>query len=338
MDRINDWVPEMKSRDPSIVVMAYVNPFEIAERGEPIPIGSTTDDQPGIGDRTWSQSVIHHAGANLDFLYMHWYGAWNEAEHDSDYMLGSARFGLLPWLDRLADDVEEHAPDDASRERLRRWFVPEWNVYGGWVGYLLGSGDVMDSGTAMVGAVADSRILNVIVTRPEIHGAMHSTLAAPFPAPEMMPTMADTRTGYALIRTGGLGRTFMTTAAFHVFELWSEALLPRIVEAELVAPPLLESEEVALDVAALSAEDGSELHLVVTNGSSSIETIRVVLDGFVPDLEAETLTVVGEDAMDNNAWVETDRISVEPGTYSVSTDFELVVPPLSIVAVLLDAE
>ena len=337
VERINSWVPVMKSRDPSIVVMGYVNPFYIPERGEPILLGSATDDAPGIGDRTWSQSVIHHAGANLDSLYLHWYGAWNEAEHDSDYMLGSARFGLIPWLDRLAADVEAHAPDEDSRERLQRWFVPEWNIYGGWVGWVLGSGDAMDSGTALVGAVADSRILNVLVTRPEIRGAMHSNLAAPFPVPELEPTIADVRSGYALIRTGGLGRTFMTTAAYHVFELWSEALLPRVVEARLVGPPLLASGEVALDVAALMSEEDDELHLIVTNGTDSIETVRFVLADFDPALEAETLTLAGADPQDNNSWVETDRIAIEAGTFAVSSDFELVVPPLSVVAVLLDA-
>src|SRR5690606_26762999 len=150
IERINEFAPLMKERDPSILLAGYVNPFNASHHSQ---IGIDLPDLPaGPGPSgtesglTWSQAVIRYAGRNLDLLYFHWFGAWNENQHDSQYTLSTMYTGLVRWLGRLRGDIDRYAPDIQTRNRLRRVAIPEWNAYGGFT-------PPIATGTAMLGAL-----------------------------------------------------------------------------------------------------------------------------------------------------------------------------------------
>jgi alpha-N-arabinofuranosidase len=335
--RIRQFVPLMKARDPSIMVMAYVNPFAV---GDPGAIGSPAPDTPAGpapdgSERdalTWTQAVIRHAGSLLDMLYFHWYGGWNQAVHSYEYSLTSMYTGLVPLLDRLRRDVDTYAPPEA-RERLRRVAIPEWNAYGGWF-------NPVGNGTAMLGALADSRVLHVVMRRPEVLFAERLALAAPFPDPPLnagaSADLVDVRLGYMAILGRGNGAELLGTAVYEVGRVWARALRPFSVQAEFAGLPTTAEGVSAVDVTALASADGRELNLVVTNGSSVELPITVVLQDYAPGQRATQLTVRGAGPQDANSWAARGRVAMREETVTISgPQFVLRVAPFSVTGVLL---
>ena len=269
--RIRSFVPKMKERDGSIQVMAYVNPFQL---GDPAQIGSATSDaRVGAApdgsepeDLTWSQAVLRHAGSQLDMVYFHWYSGWNQNVHSLEQVATTPVTGLVPWLDRLKSDIETYAPPDA-RERLRRVAIPEWNTYGGWFNPLSG-------GSAMLGAIAASRVLHVISARPEVVMAQRLALAAPYPdppvnAPPSIAEAIDIRPGYFAIRARNNGAEYLTTSLYEMGLLWSRAFLERSVSVAAAGVPGNPAGVPLVDITALRSAGGGS-----STSSSRIPTQR----------------------------------------------------------------
>ena len=80
VERINAYVPAMKESDPTIEVMAYVNPFTYAMLDEFELAGTAVadircgdlDPNGEFAGLTWSRAIIEGAGENLDYLYLHY--------------------------------------------------------------------------------------------------------------------------------------------------------------------------------------------------------------------------------------------------------------------------
>ena len=325
VNRIRSFVPLMKERDPSIEVMAYVNPFQI---GNSAVIGTATKDVAAADGLTWSQLVIRDAGDLLDYLYFHWYGGWNDRRTDYDFMMTSMDNGLTALLDRTANDVKAFAPSDAARQRLSRIMITEWNVYGGWVKPLA-------KGTALQGALATSRTLHTLASRDDVAGAIHLGLYAPFPKPTMRPRLTDIREGYFLFRGQENQPQVMGTAAAAVAQLWSEAFQPNAVQVAVDRSPTFANGVPALDVTALRSESGDQLSLIVTNASKSPVSVQVNLSGNAGG-QATLLTVTGSSPSDNNSWKQTDKLTLQRRAYSVDgPTFALTVPAYSVQALLI---
>lgn len=325
VNRIRQYVPLMKERDPSIEVMAYVNPFAI---GDSAAIGTATKDVAAGGGLTWSQRVIRDAGEYLDYLYFHWYGGWNDRRTDYDFMMTSMNTGLDPLLDRLAKDVANFAPSAAARQRLSRIMITEWNVYGGWVKPLA-------KGTALQGALAYSRTLHTLAARDDVAGAIHLGLFAPFPKPSMRPRLADIREGYFLFRGEEDQSAIMGTAAAAVAQLWSEAYQPNVVQADLAHAPVFSNGVPALAVTALRSDDGGALSLIITNASPTPAALQVNLSGQAGG-PASLLTVSSSKLGDNNSWKEPNKVTLERNTFSMDgPSFTLDVPAYSVQALLV---
>jgi len=334
--RIRQFVPLMKARDPSIMVMAYVNPFPL---GDPGLIGSPAPDRPAGpapdgSERdalTWTQAVIRHAGSLLDMLYCHWYGGWNQTVHSYEYSLTSMYTGLVPLLDRLRRDVDTYAPADA-RDRLRRIAIPEWNVYGGWF-------NPVGNGTTMVGALANSRVLHVLMRRPEVLFAERLALAAPFPDPPVngdAPGLLDVRLGFIAILGRGNGAELLGTPVYEMGRLWAQALRPVSVQTEFAGLPTTADGVSIVDVTALASADGRDLNLVITSGSSVELPITVVLQDYAPGPRATQLTVRGANAQDGNSWAARGRVALREETLTIGgSQFVLRVAPFSVTALLL---
>jgi alpha-L-arabinofuranosidase len=333
--RIREFAPLMKSRDPSIVLMAYVNPFPI---GDGALIGSPAPDPPAGpapdgSERealTWTQAVIRHAGPSLDMLYFHWYGGWTQTTHGYEHMVTSMYTGLVPLLDRVIREVDTYAPADA-RARLRRIAIPEWNAYGGWF-------NPVSAGTAMLGAIADSRVLHVLMRRPEVVLAQHLMLAAPYPDPPVGGggDRLDVRPGYAAILGRSDGAETLGTALYEVSRLWARALRPTAVRADVAGMPA--SGEVSLvDATALLGTGGRDISVIVTNAAQSELTISVSLESFTPSGRATLLRVAGRGPLDNNTWSERGRVTMTEESLSVDgPTIPLRLPPYSVSAVLLE--
>jgi len=335
--RIRQFVPLMKARDPSILVMAYVNPFPL---GDPGGIGSPSADPPagpapdGVerDALTWTQAVIRHAGSLLDMLYFHWYGGWNQTVHGYEYSLTSMYTGLVPLLDRLRREVDSFAPADA-RDRLRRIAIPEWNAYGAWF-------NPLGNGTAMLGALANSRVLHVLMRRPEVVFAERLALAAPFPEPPVnagdAADLLDVRLGYIAILGRGNGAELLGTAVYEMGRVWARAMRPVSVQTEFAGLPTTAAGVSIVDVTALASADGRELNLVITSGSSVELPITVVLQDYAPGSRATQLTVRGANAQDGNAWAARGRVAMREDTLTIGgPQFVLRVAPFSVTAVLL---
>jgi alpha-L-arabinofuranosidase len=335
--RIRQFVPLMKTRDPSIVVMAYTNPFAL---GNPAAIGTPTPDipagpAPDGSERealTWSQAVIRHAGSLLDMLYFHWYGGWNESVHSYEFMQTSMQSGLVPLLDRLLRDVDTYAPADA-RARLRRIAIPEWNSYGGWFNPLA-------SGTAMLGALANSRVLHVLMRRPEVVLAQRLALAAPFPEPPLNAGSAadelDIRPGYIAVMGRSNGTETFGTAVYEVGRLWARAFRPTSVRVEVAGMPSDAAGVSFVDATALSGSGGRELTLVVTNSTPAEHSLTVELQEYIPEPRATRVTVRGASPQQNNSWTDPSRIALQEEAFTVSgPQFALRVPPYSVTGLLM---
>lgn len=332
VDRIREYAPLMRERDPSIEIMAYVNPFEIGDAGT---IGTASEGVIVQNGLTWNQLVIREAGEYLDRLYFHWYGGWNDQRTDDEFMMTSMITGLNPLLDRIAQDVAEHAPSEAARQRLSRIMITEWNVYGGWTRPLA-------KGTALQGAVAYSRTLHTLTSRDDVSAAIHLGLFAPYPRPAMRPVLADIREGYFLFRGQEDQTDVMATAAAEVARLWSEAFQPNVVRAVLTQAPSFGNGQPALDATALRSDDGQRLSLIITNASRSPATVEVNLSGHAGG-RATLLTVAGSGpapaAADNNSWTEKNRVTVHRGTFAADGKvFKLEVPALSVHALVFGGE
>jgi len=332
---IQAFVPLMKERDPSIEVMAYVNPFEI---GSPDNVGVATADLRVAPDLTWSQAVIRDAGEHLDYLYFHWFGGWNDRRQGYEFLATSMHTGLVPLLDRLAQDVETFAPSPAARDRLRRVFIPEWNVYGGWFKPML-------RGTSLQGAIIHARTLHIFASRPEIQGAQHLALLAPYPDPPVTPRPVDIREGYFTFRGQADESDFMGTALAAVAELWARAFAPNVVFSTITYPPALAASTTfangtpVLDVTAMSTADGKSLRIILTNASPEVFSARLRLTNFIPQSDAVHLSVTSRRLADNNSWRNKDKITVvESSTSLAEGDFILTIPAYSVEAWLLSNE
>jgi alpha-N-arabinofuranosidase len=325
--RIRTFVPRMKERDPSIEVMGYVNPFAV---GDPRKLGTATADIRIGPELTWSQAIIKDAGNYLDYVYFHWYGGWNDRRHDYEFLATSMHTGLIPLLDRLARDVNDFAPSDAARTRLRRVLIPEWNVYGGWA-------KPISKGSALQGAVAYSRTLHVFAARRDIYGAQHLGLAAPFPGPPMrLGRLFDVREGYITVKAKEDSSEFVGTALAAVAELWSRAFASRVTHVSLPSVPTFRNGVPVLDVTALRSSDAETLNILITNASRSNFGLQINLKNFTPMPEAVLLSVSSKNLSDNNTWEDRDRVIVRERNVPVGTDFAITAPAHSISAILME--
>lgn len=325
VSRIQSFVPMMKARDPSIQVMAFVNPFEI---GSAAKVGTVTKEIEVGNGLTWNQLVIRDAGEFLDSLYFHWYGGWNDLRTKYEFLMTSMNTGMAPLLDRISNDVAKFAPSDAARARLSQIMITEWNPYGGWVRPLA-------KGTALQGALAYSRTLHELASRDDVAGAIHQGLFAPFPDPAMKSRLADIREGYFLFRGQEDQSAVMGTATAAVAQLWSEAFQPNVVQVDMQRGPVFSNGVSALDITALQSDDGATLSVIMTNATKSPASVQVNLSGHTGG-SATLLTVSGNSLSDNNSWKEPQKVSLKRSTVSVNDPaFMLDVPAYSVQALLI---
>lgn len=337
VERINEFAPLMKERDPGILLTGYVNPFNASHRSQigtdlpDLPAGQgPSGTEPGL---TWSQAVIRYAGHSLDLLHFHWFGAWNENQHDSQYTLTTMYTGLIPWLERLRKDVDQYAPDLQTRNRLRRVTIPEWNAYGGFT-------PPIATGTAMLGALANSRILHIFTQRPEIVMAQRLALAAPYPEPEvkaLLPDLLDVREGYFSIFNRDNGTEYVTTAVYEMERLWARAYQPYIVQVEVDDAPTGTVGVPLLDVTALRSSLGGEMSLVVNNASGTSRSVSFTIEQYELQNTATIWQLRGNGLEDNNTYLEKQRVAIEEANLPLNgSPFSVEVPPHSITLILLE--
>lgn len=339
VDRVRHYAWRMKQVDPTIEIAAYTNTFLIG--GGADDLGSAAPDTragpppEGIPDEdlTWSQAVIKYAGEYLDYLYFHWYSGWNQSVHPFDYVSATPYSGLEVWLRRLLDDVEVHAPTPNIKERLRRILVPEWNTYGGWFRPL-------SAGVAMQGAIASSRVLHVFSQHPEVAMAQRLGLAAGFPDPplnvsEPTASIIDFRPGYFSLMYDG--ERFWRTALSEMHRLWGLTYLPVVAR---VSSRLPVSEGVPqADVTAFRSEDGTRLHLLITNPTGSELNLDIILDSFQPEGPGTVYRLAGASLLDNNTFDNPNRVSITESSFNPDgTRFQFTVEPHSVSAIHLTGQ
>lgn len=347
--RSRDFSRAMKARDRSIEVMSYVNTFQLEGIEE---IGKPTTEKRTADGLTWTEKVIREAGTDLDYLYFHWYGGWNDRRTSYEFMMTSMRSGLIPWIDRLLESVDRHAANDTVRQRLRRIFIPEWHVYGGWAKPISG-------GTELKGAVAASRILHVMVERPEVKGAQRLALLAPYPEPRFDPGTSteqenrgwrlrdllrnrieqafDVREGYFAIHGREDGSDYVKTAVYYMKKLWSEAFQPQVLNTTVRGGPAFDNGVRALDVAALRSRSGDRLNLVVTNGARSEQALEIEVSDFSISGNARLLVLSGDSPEANNSWSDPDKIRISESQIEARGGrIQVQLPECSIAAVMLE--
>ncbi len=333
--RVREFALAMKERDPSITVLAYVNPFPL---GDPTRIGTDAEEPVDADDalgRTWSQIVIAEAGDVLDGVYFHWYGAWNDNRHSALEIVSSPITGLHRLLDRALSDIHHFAPSaDSARRLTKAIHIPEWNSFGGWV-------QPVASGTGLQGALAASRTLHCMFGRPEVASAQHFMLTAPHPEPAIADAaydlhgapLFDIRDGYATlfldVETGAVLRTTL----YEAFALWNRARLGRVVASTVVNPPLLENRVPALDVTTMA--DDTTVSIVCTNVGYAPQPVTIDL-GSIAVTSGTKLTLTGYHRFARNDWARPREVSVVESAFpATGTQTEVVAPPLSITALIL---
>lgn len=325
--RVRQFAVAMKERDPSITVVAYVNPFPL---GDPTKIGSDAEEPAAQDDpegRTWSQVVIAEAGDVLDGLYFHWYGAWNDHRHSALDIASSTVTGLERLLDRAQSDIDHFAPSPEHAARLaKRIYIPEWNVFGGWV-------QPVTSGTGLQGALNASRTLHVFCRRPEIVLAQHLMVTAPHPTPTFWLPLADIRDGYAALLVDEESGAVLRTTLYEAFEMWKRAGRERVVGADVVNPPRLENGVPAVDVT-VTADDAG-VSVLVTNVGYSPCPVTVDLDG-TSVAGGSRLTLFGYERFARNDWSNPEGCAVEETSFEAKGDrVEFTVPAHAFEAIML---
>lgn len=215
------------------------------------------------------------------------------------------RKGLIPLLDRLLDDIRRFAPSESVKSRLENIFIPEWNVYGGWVKPLA-------KGAALQGALAYSRTLHVFAERKEVVSAQHLGLFAPFPHPAMRSGfLTDIREGYFTVLGREGGTDFLRTALYFTCQLWSMAFASQVVAVDAQGIPALGNGVPVLDVTAFRTPDEKRLNLVLTNAAPSSLQGRVILRGFSARPRALRLTISGENLSAANTWQNPNGVQLQ---------------------------
>ena len=225
--RVRTFTTAMKQRDPSIKVTAYL-PFFAFDGSveEALKLGTAIEDVPGgpgSSGLTWTRLVLKEAGDLIDALDYHWYGAVNSRAVSYEFIMSSAFKGLLPNIERARAMVRQYAPTDEARERLSTFVCPE---YGGLSNNPPVAG--AETGTALFGAVASSRLLHLFFSLDDLRYAARFGLFAPYPEPRMPYEM---RIPYAAIHGRADGSDFMGTAMYEMKRLWAKAYLPKILQA-----------------------------------------------------------------------------------------------------------
>ncbi len=340
VDRIKSFVPLMKKSDPSIEVMAYVNPFnfdnvsQVGTAVADLPAGPAPDGSEPAG-LTWSQAVIKHAGSLLDMLYFHWYGGWNQNRSSTSFVLTSTVKGLVPWLDRLQQDIQKYAPDAATRTRLASHVaIPEWNSYGGFT-------QPIDVGTEMLGALADSRILHTIMGRKEIVFSERLALAAPNPQPALkvpaaLQPILDIRSGYFALWTQPGVATYVQTPVYLMGTVWGRAFQPRVVQANVSGLPSSGGAPL-VDVTALASTDSSHVSVIVTNASSTDLPLACTFDQYAVQGTPTLLVLHGSSLTDHNWSSSPHQVTVQEQslTPAASSQVTFTAPGYSVVALLV---
>jgi len=327
--RVRAFTRTMKQRDPSIKVTAYLPFFAFdGTVEEALKIGTAIEDvpgDPGSNGPTWTQLVLKEAGHIIDALDYHWYGAVNSRAMNYEFVMTSAYKGLLPNIERARAMVQEYAPSDEARERLRSFVCPE---YGG----LSNNGPIHETATAVYGAVANSRLLHLFFSLDDLGYAARFGLFAPYPEPRMAREM---RIPYAAIHGRADGSDFMGTAVYEMKRLWARAHLPQIVTAEMMGGPHFSNGISVLDVTAMASEDGRSLSLVMTNTGLQELHPTITIEGFKPASTAKHL-LVGGDLNDDNRWETRNKVIIEESEIRAGSEFSLTLSPHSITAVLMD--
>lgn len=220
--------------------------------------------------------------------------------------------------------MREYAPSDEARERLSRFVCPE---YGG----LSNNPPGIETGTAVYGAVANSRLLHLFSTLDDLGYAARFGLFAPYPEPKMAQEM---RTPYPAIHGRADGSDFLGTAVYEMKRLWARAYQPRIVAAEAVGSPTFSSGIKVLDATAMRSDDGRDLSLVLTNTGQTELRPTIAVQDFKPAPTAKKLLVTGA-LEDDNRWEHRSTVVIQESDIPAGPSFALQLPPHSITAVMM---
>ncbi len=326
--RVRAFTTAMKERDPSIKVVAYL-PFFAFDGSveEALKIGTAIEDVPGgpgSSGLTWTRLILKEAGNLIDALDYHWYGAVNSRAVSYEFIMSSAYKGLLPNIERARALVRQYAPSDEARERLSTFVCPE---FGGLSNNPPGAG--IETGTALFGAVASSRLLHLFFSLDDLRYAARFGLFAPYPEPGMPYEM---RIPYAAIHGRADGSDFLGTAMFEMKRLWAKAHLPKILEAEVTGAPKFSNGVSVLDVTAMGSSEA--LSLVLTNTGQ--EELRPLVH--VQDFKSSPIATrwsVSGDLNDDNRWGARNKVVIRETEIQVEPTFTLPLPPHSIVAVMM---
>jgi alpha-L-arabinofuranosidase len=329
--RVRAFTTVMKQRDPSIKVTAYL-PFFAFDGSveEALKIGTAIEDipgGPGSSRLTWIRLVLQEAGDIIDALDYHWYGAVNSRAVSYEFIMSSAFKGLLPNIERARAMVRRYAPTDEARERLSTFVCPE---YGG----LSNNPPGAETGTALFGAVASSRLLHLFFSRDDLRYAARFGLFAPYPEPRMPYEM---RIPYPAIYGRADGSDFMGTAMYAMKRLWALAHLPKIITSDVTGAPTFSNGVSVLDLTAMSSVDGQALSLVLTNTGQKELRPNIVIEDFKPSPQARYL-VVGGGLNDDNRWETRNQVAIQETEIPMDSHLTLSLPPHSIAALIMKQE
>jgi alpha-L-arabinofuranosidase len=329
--RVRTFTTAMKQRDPSIKVTAYL-PFFAFDGSveEALKIGTFIEDVPGgpgSSGLTWTRLVLKEAGDMIDALDYHWYGAVNSRAVNYEFIMTSAFKGLLPNIERTRALVRQYAPTDEARERLSTFVCPE---YGG----LSNNPPVAQTGTALFGAVASSRLLHFFFSLNDLRYAARFGLFAPYPEPRMPYEM---RIPYAAIHGRADGSDFMGTAMYEMKRLWGMAHLPKIVAVDVAGAPTFSNGVSVLDITAMGSDNGQALSLVLTNTGQKELRPNIMVQDFKPSPQAIYL-VVGGDLNDDNRWETRNQVAIRETEILMDSSLTISLPPHSITALIMKHE
>jgi alpha-L-arabinofuranosidase len=329
--RVRAFTSAMKQRDPSIKVTAYL-PFFAFDGSveEALKIGTAIEDVPGgpgSSGLSWIRLVLKEAGEMIDALDYHWYGAVNSRAVSYEFIMTSAYKGLLPNIERARTMVSQYAPTNEARERLSTFVCPE---YGG----LSNNPPMAETGTALFGAVASSRLMHLLFSLDDLRYAARFGLFAPYPEPRMPYEM---RIPYAAIHGRADGSDFIGTAMYEMKRLWAMAQLSKVVSADIIGEPKYSNGVSELDVTAMASENGPALNLVLTNTGQKELRPTVLVQDFKPSPKARRLIVGGELDADNR-WERRNQVSIQENEIRMDSHFHPVLPPHSITALMMKQE
>lgn len=262
----------------------------------------------GDNDMKWNRTVLHAAGANIDYLAIHHYYGRREAANDPLNLMARPLF-----FERFYRDVEQLLRELALDSRIKL-AINEWGL------------DLpTEQQYSMESALYGARLMNVFERMGQL---------------VEMSAVSDLVNGWpgGIIQAGRHG--VFVSPIYLVNQLYNEQRGDVRLASEVKSPTFNTSREGAdipyLDATVSRTDDGKRIFIKAVNTCSTSPLVTTInLQGAVPTTRAEIKTITAPTLSASNDFTRPDAVSIQKRSIRAGSQFVLTLPKHSVSVITL---